>query len=162
MADPIIEQLALAVLDEVSTLTTASVDYNTVLCDVVRDTRKGHNPRHLLAVIRQDYGDEAGIEHGQGIPIVTIPVTWIINVYVTPSDRDQTAIDRLLNFAWADVTKALSANWNDGTSPIDTLAYGWSVLAPQAFESGDGSYQGIACRYQSLVRVEENDPYTQR
>lgn len=160
MADPIIEQLAAAVVDEVNNVTEAN-GYNVTLSGVVRDTRKGHSPRHLLAVIRQDYDEEAGFEQGNPV-IVTIPVVWLVNVYVTPSDHDTTAIDRLLNFVWADVTKAITANWNNGTSPIDTLAYGWSVMAPQAFEAGDGSYQGITCRYRSLVRVNENDPYTQR
>ena len=160
MADPIIEQLAAAVLAEVATVTEAN-NYNVTLSDVVRETRIAHNPRHLLAVIRQDYDDEIGIEHGNPA-IITIPVVWIVTVYILNSDRDTTAIDKLMNIVWADVTKAITKNWNDGTSAIDTLSYGWQVMAPQAFESGDGGYNQIVCRYRSLVRVNENDPYTQR
>ena len=161
MADPIIEKLALQVLSEVSNVTEAN-GYNITLSDVVRETRIGHNPRHLLAVIRQDYEDEAGIEQGNPA-IITIPVVWLVTVYVLNSDRDQTAIDRLMNIACADVTKAVTANWNVKTADtIGGLAYNWELLSPQAFESGDGAYNMIVCRYRSMVRVNENDPYTQR
>lgn len=159
MADSIIEKLALVFLTEVEHTSTIS-GTNTTLSDVVRETRLAFNPRHLLAVIRQDYGEEAETL-ASNPAIVILPVTFIVSVYCTTSDRDQTAIDRILNHAWADVTKAVTEDWNVKTADtIGGLAEEWTVLAPEIYQAED--YDVVNCRYQAKVRVSENDPYTQR
>ncbi len=160
MADPVIGNLAEALVTQLATVTEAN-GYNVTLSSVARETRKGDNPRHLLAIVRQDYGDEAGVEQGQGQAIVTMPVIFIVKVYVQPSDRDVTPIDRLLNIVWADITKALASVWNDEAQSLGSLAYNWTVLAPEVFETDD-RFNQILCRYAAFVRFNESDPYTQR
>lgn len=161
MADPIIEQVALAVVDEVSNVTTAN-GYAITLSNVVRETRQGANPEHLLAIVSQDYEGEVNRIEGQGGIILEIPVVFTVSVIVTPDDDDPTAIDKLLNQAWADVTKAMTTNWHTSGSDISDLAREWQVLSPVRFSPAEGAFDGVMCRYSAIVRIAELDPYTQR
>lgn len=161
MADPIIEQVALAVVSEVSNVTTAN-GYAITLSSVIREARQGPAPQNLLAIVSQDYEGEVSQIHGQGAVVLEVPVVFTVSVIVTPNDDDPTVIDRLLNQAWADVTKAITANWHNTATDIGSKAREWRVLSPVRFSPADGGFDGVMCRYTAIVRILESDPYTQR
>jgi hypothetical protein len=161
MPDPIIEQLALAVVSELSNVTEAN-GYAITLSSVIREPRQGVDPQHLMTIISTDFEGDIEEIHGQGNVVLEIPVVFSATVYVTPSDDDPTVIDRLLHQAWADITKAMAANWHDDSSEISTLAREWHVLSPVRFSAAEGAFDGVMCRYSAMVRILESDPYTQR
>lgn len=161
MADPIIEQVAAAVKTAVETVTTAN-GYTYTICEVTRETKAGWNPRHLSALVSQDFTEETFYEAGNGT-LLTYPVVFSVIVAVMPPDDDQTSLDRYLNFLMADITKAVTENWDVKTpGTIGGLVYTWSVLAPIKFTPDAGGFDGIACNFIARIRVEETDPYTQR
>lgn len=160
MAYPIIEQLAQAVVTAIATVTIENGYANDLT--VIRESRAGANPQHLLAIVMQDYDGETVVIPSNP-PILEIPVVFTVAVIVTPDDDDDTAVDQLLNQAWADVTKAMTAGWDTDTAgTIGGLAREWTVLTPERFGPDQGAFDGILCPYRAIVRVSENDPYTQR
>lgn len=160
MPTPIVEQVGSALVTLVQGITAAN-GYSYPVAEVVRPSRKGFDPRHLLAVVMQEEPESAVDENGNP-PILTLDYTWRVDVFIIPSDDDETSLDTYCNTLWADVVKRVSSGFSDATAgSIGMLAYNWRVLPPERFLEEDGFF-GVAARFQSIVRVSETDPYTQR
>lgn len=160
MSTPIVEQIGSALVTLVQGVTTTA-GCNYTLAEVVRPSRKGFDPRHLLAVVMQEEPNEAENENGNP-PILTLEYTWRVDVFIIPSDDDETALDTYANQLWADVTKIVGSAFTVTTAgTIGALAYNWRVNPPERFLEDDGFF-GVSARFTAVVRVSENDPYTQR
>lgn len=160
MSTPIIEQLASALVTRVQGVTTDN-GFNYTLSEVVRPSRQGFNPRHLLAVVMQEDPEELVQEQGNP-PIVQFDYTFSVAVFIVPSDDDTTSLDTYANVLWADVVKRVADDFDSTTAgSIGMLAYNWRVLPMVRFDEEDG-YFGVVARFVATVRVSETDPYTQR
>lgn len=163
MSTPIVEQVAAALQTAVATVTTAN-GYNYTIHTVTRPSRKTVKEEdirpHMYCRIERDTPDLVQTL-ASNPPILELAYVFHVFVFISPSENDHTSIGTYQETIWADVVKAVAAEFDAGNS-LDTLVREWAVLPPQNFESESGSYDGIDIRFQAIIRTNETDPFTQR
>ena len=150
MTEPIIEQIAQAVLAQITPLVTAGT-----LSAVERPLRIGlpDSPGNASAYLYQDDPDEA---EEQEYGFKTWLVTFAVALYARPSDTSTTPVDTVLNRLRAAVEKQLLLDLRFGGLAMDSR-----VRPPVGFSAGDGAYDGVFVNLEVLFRTLENDPYNQ-
>lgn len=156
MPEPIIEQVAAAMLTRVATVTTANGYFYTL--DAIRPGRRNANPRHLGAEVWIESPEPVGLSEGNGV-IQDIDWNFAVVVYVANTNDDDTPLDRYLTRVWADVVKAVALGYAQGAA-LDLLAWNWRVNPP-LFDVSD-EFDVVIASFTATVRTSESDPYTQR
>lgn len=163
MATPIVEQVAAALATTVATVTTGN-GYNYTIHTVRRWSRNNVKVEdikpHLYCRIEQDQPELVQLI-ASNPPVMELSYTFHVQVFISPSEEDQTAIDTYRNTVWGDVVKAVMTETYAGND-LQTLVREWRVEAPTYFESADGSYDGVDCQFTAFIRTSETDPFTQR
>lgn len=149
MADPVVEQIAKAILTALGEIVT---DGNAA--DVQRPLRTGipDNLQNKSLVLFQ--GDPTRDQNGpHGF------AQWMhefeVCCFVRPSDNSATAVDETINILRADVETKLREDPTWGSLALDTR-----IGDPFSFTTGDGT-EGVFVVFSVIYRTLEDDPYSQ-
>jgi hypothetical protein len=146
---PISEQIALSVVDAVSSVQEAN-GYRYSL-KVERQQRLGNSPEHLKAVV---YQGSPTVEGEERFDTITWKLPFEILVYIITSETEKTAPDTYTNVVTADVQRAVLADYTRGGLAIDT-----NLAALEAFSEFDGKFDGAAMRFEVQYRTSRTDAY---
>lgn len=134
-AKPIATLITEDIFETLGEVTTAN-SYSVTLKRVERLNKHNHefnNPDHLVAIV--DPGDPQKQEE-EGVGDDEFVRTYIIHVWLMPSQTDEVPIDQLIDAVVADVTRALcddvsGTNRRDGLA-IDTWTEDPETIGPLA------------------------------
>jgi hypothetical protein len=138
MTEPILEQIALALVDVLEDITEHG-GYSVTVSEVVRPTRlEDYTPQHLAIALTQPDPDEDEDQEGAGSLKMWIQ-PFQVHCFIQVSDKDETPIDTLANRFRADVEKAVR---QDPT--LGGLATDLRVRSPESwiFKS-NRSFEGV-------------------
>jgi hypothetical protein len=162
---PVEERIALQIAFRVAQVSKVN-GYQVDLAGVVRPKKLGgYTPQDRLAVLVQEDPDP-DLTNAMPAEAEVRVQSFLIALFVAPSDRDATPVDTLTNLLAADVHKAVmtdpntDAPWSWLADDEGQLAISARFLAPQSFQTKDGSFEGrvldLSVRYAHVL----GDPYT--
>ncbi len=157
MAKSILEQIALAIVTQLETVTVAN-DYDNTVSSVFRPRRTGedYTPVDKMVVLMQqeDLDDPensaAGFPAGQAWKQI-----FGVDLIIRQAESNTTPMDQLLNSFKADIQKALMVDVQWGGLAIDTH------LLNSEYPNPAGGFEGVTLFFEITYRVKENNPYTQ-
>ncbi len=157
---PILEQIALTVVDRLETVTIAN-GYQQDIAEVQRPTRLGgYRARDLLAVVAQRSPEQDEENSTEGNPRgIAWDQPFEIALYRFPSDKDTIAIDTLINIFASDCTMALTGGAGSDWQQFGGLAMNAWMGESLYFGDTDGAFSGIVLVFHILYRISEIDPY---
>jgi hypothetical protein len=164
MSDPVIEQIAKAVVARLETIAAgvtnaAGLTYQVTPTRVYRPTRLDEtaDANGTLLVKQADYGQDIENNAQGNPPSIAQIVAFGVRIFVTPDEDDTAPIDSLINTWRSDIESALMLDPQWGG-----LAYNTMLLPPERFFDGNGAESGIDVMIEIYYAVSENDPYTNR
>lgn len=168
MANPIVEELALAIVSKVKSITIAN-GYGVTVVDCVRPRRgddlAGQNPATGLTAIYQGERRLDEEHHREGNPpAIGWRQNWEILCFVIPADNASSAIDAAINLWAAELESALMEDpqWPALTTGNPKLAINTSIESIAPLEAVDGATCGFMLAFTTIIRTAEADPYTNR
>lgn len=160
MPDPVIEQIADALVTRLQAVTTGN-SYAFTVASVIRPDRAGTitHTDYLVAVEQTttERNDELSRAASGGLQIAW-DTTFQITCFLRPTDSDTTALDQLGNIAISELTRGIcnaSAWWTFGSKAIDATFTG-----QEHFNDENGA--GVRLLLRVTYRTDEADPRTER
>lgn len=169
MAEPIVEQIAVAIKARLLTITIAN-NYQVDVAGVLRPTQLGIDavaPRHLMIAMAQlDARVDELKSHPldatpDGRPLVHWIQPWSIACFIQTSESSSSPADTLLNRLRCSVEKALMVDIGWGPTPTTPLAYETNIVGVDLFKLTAGGFVGASVIVEVSYRTIEIDPYTQ-
>jgi hypothetical protein len=164
MSDPVIEQIAKAVVARLETITagftnSAGLTYQVTPTRVYRPKRLDNTADTDGTIIVKQVGYDQDVENNaQGNPpAIAQIVAFGVRIFVTPDQDDTTPIDALINVWRSDIESALMLDpqWAG-------LAYNTLLAPPERYIDQNSDDGGIDIVIEVFYAVSENDPYTNR
>lgn len=154
MAEPLIENIARAIVTQLETISTANgYTFNPV--SVVRPVSLvGFDPKHLQIVVLQGERAEPDEEVPMGRSDYLQP--FEIHLVIRPSEKDTTPADTHINRFVADVEKCLLSDDTDWTA-TGRINY---VLSGPFLASDNAAFDGASMILTVHYRHDYGDPYT--
>lgn len=154
MAEPLIENIAQAIVDQLETISTANGYYFTPSSVVRPVSLAGFDPKHLQIVVMQESRVKPEQEEPMGRSDWVQP--FIIALVLRPSEKDTTPADKHINRFVADVEKCLMSDdseW-DSTGRINYTLDGPDLMPDNV------PYDGAIMTLNVHYRHDYGDPYT--
>lgn len=154
MSTPIVEQIALKLVEYINAITTANgFNYNLTAVRPKRIHLEGDINTDRTVIIEQ--------ENANLVDITTTTISWrqpfTLQTLVIDSDTETDPIDTRLNKIRADIEKQLTSEAN---RTCGGLAEGILLKDPEKFIA-DPQVAGIAVNIEVLYTTDYDDPYTQ-
>ena len=132
-------------------------DYSTVIVEVHRPRRFAQfTPKNNQVVLVQGQTERVStLDHPGNPPAIAIRQTFEIHCHVMQDERDESAIDSLLNSFHADIVKALaggSSTWH--TFAGNAIDAEWGAVN---YVQADGGLDGVQIPLLVTYRVSEDD-----
>lgn len=166
MANAVVENLALRIVDRLKTIAVGDT-YNNTVNRVLRPTRTdwsvGMGIDHLDIILEQgERTREDELSDGSPAAIAWLQ-SFILYGFVVLSDNESTPVDQVVNDFAADIEKALTIDvqWPDGDGD-DHLAIDSRITSVSPILDPAGEYSGCIVTYDCLIRTQENDPRVNR
>lgn len=158
---PVVERTAQVIVSRLAAITVSN-GYHQNVAGVVRWTRfpqDSPDDKTLWLLQGDRIRNDQEADKGSNF-VVSWDQTWLIVCFISPSDKDTTPQDQLMNWLLADVQKALT---NDPSwyQFADTSGH-TSIYAEMREASVARSLEGASVTMELMTRYRtyENDPYT--
>lgn len=161
MPDPVIEQIADALVTRLQAITTTGSAYLFTVASVIRPDRVG-------TITHVDYGvivEQTTTERNDDLTRASatgLQIAWNtefqITCFLRPTDTDTTALDQLGNIALTEMTRAIASTstwYTFGSKAIDATFTGM-----EHFNDENGA--GVRLMLRVTYRTDESDPRTER
>jgi hypothetical protein len=136
-AAPVIEKVALDVFNTLKGITVVD-GFSIDLLPQRRKRGNKNNPAHGLCVIYQDDPVQDALTTGAPNGTIFWKVQFALEIHLIQSEKADDAIDTLINYAVADVQRALMSDPRRGENAHDTI-----LGDPKAFDDTENSYSGV-------------------
>ncbi len=160
MPDPVIEQIADALVTRLQAVTTGN-SYAFTVSSVVRPDRKGTpTAADYLVVVEQtntERNDELTRASATGLQIAW-NTDFQITCFLRPSDTDTTALDQLGNIAISELTRGIASTSTWRT--FGNKAINATFTGQEHFSDENGA--GVRLTLQVTYRTDESNPTTER
>jgi hypothetical protein len=160
MPDPVIEQIADALVTRLQAVTVAN-SYAITVASVVRPNRNGTaTSTDYLVTLEQtttERNDELSRAASGGLQIAW-NTEFQITCLLRPTDTDTTALDQLGNIALTELTRGIAST--SGWYTFGNKAINATFTGQEHFNDESGA--GVKLMLQVTYRTDESDPRTER